>query len=377
MEKQIALSYGNARLPDYVRYRVPEIENTPYVAFGKSHYGTLLEGTLALAYGHTGLSIAAFMLPYEELPFHEDLLKGVSRIRAYWEHLAACNENTYAGCAGIVASGWRRAKDPACRFGYGKIDALHGTSLTRLGLAESFETLHAPFLVLKGETVDTLTDEEILPLFSRPVLTDAAALEKLQERGFGRYLPVRAYPTDGRAYAELLPNGKRWQESFFSVGEAGTYRLEGECEPLGELCTSSSESIGISAAVFSAGRARWAAFGYSLWDDLLSSAKRDQIVFAADRICGGLPAYVPSARQVTCIPRVTAEGKTAAVTVVNIGISPVQGLELIVNNPVGGHFVYEREGERCELTPVFSGGRVHLTLPDFVRGWDAATVFIL
>lgn len=34
---------------------------------------------------------------------------------------------------------------------FGKIDALRGTSLTRPGLAESFETLHAFFLVLKGE----------------------------------------------------------------------------------------------------------------------------------------------------------------------------------------------------------------------------------
>lgn len=70
-------------------------------------------------------------------------------------------------------------------------------------------------------------------------------------------------------------------ESFFSGGESGTYRLESECEPLGELCTSSSESIGISAAVFAVGQVHWAALGYSIWNDLLSSAKRDQIIFVA------------------------------------------------------------------------------------------------
>lgn len=65
---------------------------------------------------------------------------------------------------------------------------------------------------------DTLTAEEILPLFSRPVLTDAAALKKLQKRGFGKYLPVGAYLAEGGTYAELLSEGKWWRKVFFPAG---------------------------------------------------------------------------------------------------------------------------------------------------------------
>ena len=377
LEKQIFLSFGLARLPEYVRYRVPEIENTPDVVFGKSNYGTVLEGTLALAYGHTGLSFASAMTPYEKFSFHEDLLARFSRVRRYWNDLAACSERTFSGCAGIAAGGYRRAKDDSCGFGYGKIGAMHGTALTRLGLAESFETAHAPFLVLQGETVDTLADEEIVPLFDRPVLTDAPALEKLAARGFAERLPVRVRPAAGDAFSEVLPSGEKWTESFFSCVNMQPYVIEGDCEPFGTLYGKNGEELGISAAVFSVGKVRWAAFGYSLWDDILSSAKRDQIIAAAETISEGLPAYIASYAQVTCIPRVTAEGKTAAVTAVNISIAPTDELKLIVSEPAGNRFIYEKEGERRTLAPVFENGRAVLTLPPFIRGWDAATVFIL
>lgn len=375
--KQIFLSYGNARLPQYVRYRVPEIENLPDVVYGKSNYGTVLEGTLGLAYGHTGLSFATVMTPYEDFSFHEELLSQFSRIRKYWEHLIKVNLITFSGCAGIISGGYRRIKDKTCRFGYGKIYGMHGTSLTRLGIAESFETQHAPFLVLLHDVIDTLTDEEIRPLFSQPVLTDAIAIEKLIDRGFKNLLPVTVRPVSSLSYREKLSGGRSWTESFFSCENEQPYVIEGNCVPFGELYDGKcSVSFGISAAQISVGKARWGVLGYSLWDDIVSGAKRDQIIAVADSVCNGLYAYIATHAQVTCVPRVSAEGKVVSVTVINISISPTGNLELIIKNPAGNRAVFENAEEIKELTPRIHGERMIVTLPPFIRGWDAGTVFL-
>ena len=65
-----------------------------------------------------------------------------------------------------------------------------------------------------------------------------------------------------------------------------------------------------------------------------------------------------------------------SVTVINISISPTGNLELIIKNPAGNRAVFENAEEIKELTPRIHGERMIVTLPPFIRGWDAGTVFL-
>jgi hypothetical protein len=376
LEKQITLTLASDCLPPYVEYRVPEIENLPYVIFGKSNYGTMLESSLALAYGSVGLSYATMMQPYEEDSFFEEQLSLMSQHRRYWRRLIETNRVTYSGNIGIVSGSWRQSKDPTGEFHYGDISVLQGTSLTRIGLAESHEQTHAPVFALFHKVVDNMTDEEIEQLFQKPVITDAMAVDKLEKRGFGGRLPITVKKIEALSFREQLPGGKIWSTLAFGREAPLPYVIEGKSEPLGRLINGvTKEDYGVSAAVVSFEKAKWAIFGYSIWNDIISTAKRNQILDAINRIAV-IPAYIKTAAQVTTIARVDSCGRTAAVSVVNISISPTPPLELQIHRPAGRQFIFQNAEMIQQLCAVDSENGVQITLPPFLRGWDIATVFI-
>lgn len=376
LEKQIILTLASDCLPTYVEYRVPEIENLPYVLFGKSNYGTMLESSLALAYGNVGLSYATMMQSYEEDSFFDEQLHLASQHRRYWQRLIETNRITYSGNIGIISGGWRQAKDPTGEFHYGDVPVLQGTSLTRIGLAESHEQAHAPAFVLFHKVVDSMTDEEIEQLFQKPVITDAMAVDKLEKRGFGGLFPVKVRKIEASSFQEQLPGGKIWSTLVFGKEAPLPYVIEGNCKPLGQLINGvTKENYGTSAAIVSFEKAKWAIFGYSIWNDIISTAKRNQILDAVNRI-SVVPAYVKTAAQVTAISRVDGCGRTAAVSVVNISISPTPSLELQIHRPAGRRFIFQNAETTQQLCAVDNENGVLVTLPPFSRGWDIATVFV-
>jgi len=87
--------------------------------------------------------------------------------------------------------------------------------------------------------------------------------------------------------------------------------------------------------------AKWAVFGYALYERVMSGIKRDQILNAVDYISGKtLPAVIKSHDQVSVIPRVDAAGKTVSVSIISISIGETGEQELLVRNPVGEKFAY-------------------------------------
>ena len=78
-EKGMILETAIAQTPEYVTDILPEVENTPDVAFGKSIGGTVKEATLYLALGCTSTSFASLMTEYEDISWHENMFKAFAK----------------------------------------------------------------------------------------------------------------------------------------------------------------------------------------------------------------------------------------------------------------------------------------------------------
>jgi hypothetical protein len=82
---------------------------------------------------------------------------------------------------------------------------------------------------------------------------------------------------------------------------------------------------------------RAAIFGYNLWTNLVNSAKRHQILRAADWVCRNrMPVYLETPSQVVVIPRVSPEGKVVSVMLVNASIDSSPPLLLRLRHCKGG-----------------------------------------
>lgn len=388
LTKQIQMSYATSRLPEYVTLRVPEIENTPDVPMGKSNYGTLLESSIALAYGYTGLSYATLMTAYETMDFHGKLLAGMSRCRPYWQKMIEYNRRTVPAGLGIADTGVDYIKAPVGtvtpetfwdeeQFAYGGIPSLYGTPLTWIGMAENHVIGHTQVLSLNLATLDTLTDDEIRKLMERPVITDGMVIDRMVQRGFGPELGITIeYPAPQPCY-ELF-DGKKWTVSSWSSVPLPTMVIHGPVTEISRLYNSvTHEYLGVANGIVQLSKAKWAVYGYGLWHHIISTEKRTQIMDAMDAIADNkMPAILKDAEQVTIIPRTTTDGKAAMISVLNISIAPTDALHLLVRNPDGEKFTYENGDFSVELTPVKTEDGYLLELPGFTRGWDMATVFI-
>jgi len=388
LEKQIMMSYATSRLPEYVKLRVPEIENTPDVPLGKSNYGTLLESSMALSYGYTGLSYATLMTTYEDMDYHGKLLAGMSRCRPYWQKMIEYNRRTVPAGLGIADTGVEYCKEPVRevtpetfwaeeQFAYAGIPSLYGTPLTWVGMAENHDTRYTQVLSLNLATLDTLTDDQIRQLMERPVITDGMVIDRMVQRGFGPELGITIeYPEPQPCYERF--NGKRWSVSAWYSVPLPTMVIHGSVTEISRLYNSvTNEYLGVANGIVQLPKAKWAVYGYGLWHHILSSQKRKQIMDVIDTIAEQkMPAILQDAEQVTIIPRTTPDGKAAMISVLNISIAPTDALHLLVRNPDGEKFTYENGDFSVELTPVKTEEGYLLELPGFVRGWDLATVFI-
>ncbi len=79
---------------------------------------------------------------------------------------------------------------------------------------------------------------------------------------------------------------------------------------------------------------KWAIFGYSVWHDIVSSAKRNQIVGALDAIAK-MPVRLLTEEPCVIVPSVDKENKVSAVTLSAASQSGIEDLLLIVRAPKG------------------------------------------
>ena len=401
LEKAVLLNWQNEMLPAYVREIRPEIENLPDVPYGKSIPGTILETTLYLACGANAMSYAMLMNDYEPMAWHAQMLAGFARHRPYWQALAAANEGTaQAGLIAVTArEGWKRP------LAEGEADF----AWSREAYADALPLMHAAIPVamrrerqaqgavylLSAANAAALGAEEIEFLLARSVLCDGGALEALARRGYR--FGARAVPVDvSQLYERYLPHpvngaaaGRTWSQTLFVQKGHRLEDLDGTTEPFSLYGTNSKNRraetadpaapYGIANAfVTTQAGAKWAVFGHNLWQSVISSEKRRQILAAAEALQpGALAAILDTPWQAWVLPREDANGRVSSVSVVNLSPGASESLSLRVRRPKGGQLTLM--GLDLAQTPVSATpagpDEIQLRLPP-IPAWSVATLFL-
>ena len=380
-EKGMILETAIAQTPEYVTDILPEVENTPDVAFGKSIGGTVKEATLYLALGCTSTSFASLMTEYEDISWHENMFKAFAKVRPYWLKLSEISKISKTCGVSIYETDntyKQKLKEGDDPYKWAKLYYLHGIDLQKIGIPVTNILDNPKAYLITSDMVDYMSREELENLKQKPVVTDAMTIEKISAKGID--LGVTVNMLDKGNYLERLNNvgNKKWIESFFASKGLPTYLISGDnIKPLGPLFDkATNREYGCCNAIVHLKNTKWVVFGYGFWNDIISTDKRNQILFAIDEITNNsLPAMLLSGEQVAVIPKVDNEGKTIAVSLQNISIGNTQELKVVVRNPAGNNFYYMNgEITQTPIQPVIDGEDYIFTLPA-INGWDIITLF--
>ena len=393
--KAATLSQITADLPACVSEVKAEIENLPGVAFGKSLGGIVNEGTLDLAYGCTGLTFTDVQSCHEPMAYYERLFERFSKIRPYWEKLSHLSKTTDRGGAAIYRSekaNLRPLRDGEAPFAWAAIPSEGHYNWMRIGLPITYEKKGASAYVLQCFDVHGLTKADIAFLLTQPVVVDAESVQTLIDRGYGDFFDftLRSVKDDDAMehYTEHPVNGgyagNFMHENPYATVPMRRFVFENtgkDTEIIGQMRTnfivSDDSPIGSSAVItkIKNSGARWAIFGFSIWSDLISAGKRNQIAGALDAIAP-MPARLLGEEQAALIPSVTKEKKCAAVTVCSVSQGGTDAMPLIVRHPVGSKITaytsrlrsYEPRVIRAE------GDCIELSLPP-IDPYELITIF--
>ncbi len=371
LDKALNLNLQTLRMPGNMSISQAEVENIPHNVSGKSVRGTLLESAIYLAYGCTSLSYSAFMIPNEPPAFHEPLMAALAAWRPFLLRYAALNRGTTNGGVGIVLSETHykmemRDKPP---FAWASFRGTPGADVfgpVTYGLPLTWQNPQTPALLLHPAAVDGLSDEEIEDVFRCGVITDAHTVAKLNERGLKRILGLEVEEFDEVKSIDIAADhplnadyvGQSWYHFYTTMGPRLPLKIVVEndrAEIIGNYVLRTDETVvtGVSGVLVETslgGRA--AVFGYNLWTNLVNSAKRHQILRAADWVSrDAMPAFLHTPSQVAVIPRVNSRGKLVSVMLVNVSIDSTPELSLTLRNGAGNSVAWltpEREAEPLE-----------------------------
>lgn len=402
LRKMQKLMLQNTFLPEDVTDIRPEIENLPFFAYGKSVAGTCYETGLYLASGATAMSYSMLMHLEEPMSYHAAFFEAFSAHRAYWEALSAANRDTHANGFCVCIPETIRLR-PLARdekpFEWTKYPIFAGSELLRTAVPLSYglNRQPAPICLLNAAEAAVLTDAEIGALLERPVLTDGRTLALLEQRGFGDRLGARAVPMNTHAFYEQMtdhPVNAGLSASIYTGNltmRPDHFRLIdcGGCEPLTAYQTESRDQqpvdpdsaypYGIGAAIVpTAAGARWAVFGRDPWNENISYARRNQLLYAAEYAAGmkRLSAILECRQQAVLLPRENDAMETTSVSVLNCTVGRSIPLCLRIRRPAGTRFVWMTSGgEAAPLTIESDGDDVLVTVPP-IDPWTLGTLFI-
>ena len=407
--KADCLAFQNAMLPEYVTDIRPEIENLPDVRFGKTIAGTCMETSLYLASGATAMSYAMLMNDYEEADWHGEMLAAFAAHRPYWLLLSAASRDTVEGGLTLALGHeiWKRKlSDGEDAFAWGNEPyGAAGSALAGTAIPLTFRETKHPVYLLHEAFVSGLTDAEIQHLLDSPVLTSGSALAALAARGYGAEFSAEALPLSTgqlsetynmehpvNAHVKKLSNHS-WSQSFYYSDGYALRDKTGETEPLGWYQTGAKNAVpcfpedkahpfGVcNAIVKTSAGARWAVFGHQPWNNVVSLAKRNQLLRAADYVSGNaLPAILETGVQAQLLPREDKDGFVTSVSVLNRTIGESGPLTLRIRRPFGGaerdtvRFLGQYRQE-AHLPVLRDGDELLVTLPSLAP-WTVGTVFL-
>lgn len=385
IHKSSFIAYQNMMLPDYVEDRRPEIENLPDVVFGKSIAGTCFETSCYLANGCTAMSYAMLMNDYEPMKWHGEMLGAFAQHRKYWEKLSeASKHGTVCGLAPFFPKTAYLApsKKP---FDYSKEEIFFAEGLRFCAVPVAFTNKEAEVYVINGRIAETLSAEEAEYLLSRNVVCDGEAVAVLNERGFLKNINAKKVSVQERRemFTEHAVNkgmgnrtwgGQIWRDYDYELTGADT-------EIISEYYSQSTgkiEFLGTAAAVFKTSKgAKWAAFGFDLWERTKSTEKRSQFLNTCEYISGTrFAAELLTPLQACVYPVADGENRLLAVSIVNCTVGESGELKLRIKSPKSDSFTFM--GQYVPETTVkaerVSADEYEVTLPS-IGGWSVGTLF--
>jgi hypothetical protein len=359
IEKACLIARQVARLPVGVDFVCPEVENFTHVAMGKTAHGTAVESTLGLAMGCNALSYAIICSGHESLEWYgRTMLATLSAWRPFWRRYLDATRGTQPG--GLNVACGREPPGRAVRsdqppFAWASVNPNRVCQLATMGLALCCESPAACGAILCGEAVDGMSDEEIRAVLTGGVVLDGPAAERIAQRGLGGLLGVDVEPfgpldshevlTDDPAngqFGAACPPGSEWWV-FFAGESSPIYRLTPRSDRvrvLGRYVDAKGQA-GAAATVLAENDlgGRVAIFAFDGFSTAVSSAKRWQMLAAADWVSGGaalrLPVLIETAAQVMVVPRVDSSGRLRAVMLLNASIERTGPLTVRLRRPMG------------------------------------------
>ena len=352
-EKTLKLSSANALLPDYVTEYVAEMENLPGAAYGKSIGGIVNEGTVDLAIGCSGLTLTDVQSMHEPMAYYERIFAAIAKARPYWERLSAIAKNNYR--SGVViyrgeAPEMARLTEADEPFCWDKELMDDEIKFLRLGIPITYDKRAPGAYLIHHETVNRLTDGDIEFLLTQPVIADGESVARIIERGYSDRFSLTPLPVDNdktEYFTSSRINGDKagmfYGENPYAAGKPMQRyvfeSLDDRSEVLGEMHNnyhlSDGKYVGACTLITETKNGgRWAIFGYSIWSDIVNSAKRNQIVGALDAITR-MPVRLRSEECAFIIPSVDKDFKVTAVTLSAASQSGADLFEVEVRSPAG------------------------------------------
>ncbi len=397
VDKMLEISAQVSMCPDYVKEICPEIESTPDTAMGKTMYGTAMETTLYFAAGATDISYANLGMLPETIGFYEEGFALNVAQRPYWEKLAAVSAKTRE--EGIC---YVMPKFPQLRF---KPDvkfeelasAKHtdGWLLPRSGIPLTY-TKACKAQLLHRTVAEQLTDEEITALLKKNVITDGITVAHLQERGFDLGFevdepgtltkllmvenftdhPVNNVGVDYFRTSTFVQGGGR-PTVLKKVPEGaevlGTFEEITDRPDLGEAA---DVLKGAATVVFDTKEGgKWAVCAYTLWVGVIPTFQRNRLLNLIDYVSGGIGARLLSRYQAVILPRVDAEDKTLAVSVLNCTIEPQKDIRLLIRNPKAEKFTFDSQYDGTFDLPYEKTEDGYIVTIPKLFPWSVGTVF--
>ena len=390
VNKALKVNYAVSRVPDYVEMISSEVEDLPFLAYGKSNDTPCIEAALFIAYGCNMASIT-LMHAVEDMSFYAKLFKKLQNFKPYLEKVVERNGKSKNG--GVVIYQSERAAERVgedAKYIWDNSVIYNGVQLTRLGIPIHCGSKGTAY-ILASDAVDALVPQDIEELLRRPVITDGAAIEKLVKRGYGDRIGVsaRMMPAEYKngVYTRMtdhkvnegLKKRNFFPNYYFCKDDA--YIIESDnMEVVSEYYPSlGGDSLGASTAVVKTSEgAKWAVKGIYLTGNIVTFSIRNQLVNLINYISDEkIPAYLGTEEQVMVIPRVDKNGKTVSVTLFNSSQGSYDDLELIINNPANEKECtlvspYE-EDKKCSLTRKGDSFSVKI---DNLDNWRIKTILL-
>ncbi len=380
-------------LPENVKDICPEIENLPDVTYGKTIAGQIFETAYYLAAcGATSMSYASMMRIYEPMSWLTLQMKAMSENYEYLKKLSDVNLKTKFGGVEIAMpeEPWKvlGSERP---FDWNKTVGITGSNYSGLefihcAIPLSLGKNSRGAYLLTGEYACAMTDDELKKLLSCNVFCDGRAVEIIYERGLGELLGISVQKQNMRQFVEGYTShpicdgaeSKIWSMNFFG---ADHYVItDGEYEAVTEYIGVNDHSIKggtASAVVTTALGGRWYICGYRPFhkNGILSFDKRNQYLAAMKYIGAHTDAVLLDRLPAHVFPRIDGEGRTVAVSIVNVTVGESGELHLLLEAPASEKFVFcQIGGEFTEVKTEKTDKGLVLTLPS-IKAYGIGTVF--